>query len=604
MLNSWKGSLASHIGERPARSDSSVRALTQTRLQVILWGIVMATGLTLSLSTFGSTQVGVPQDDIDYILIAEAIAQGEPYGLNYAPESTDRTQFPFGFPLLLTPVVLMFPDSFDALKAVSLVAVLANASILFWAWPWLSRRSQWWGLAVAGLYLLSPDVLKLSRQIASESIFLTACLFAIVLTERAARNRPAGWWGGWLSLTLVLAAFIRSIGITLVVACFAYLLIVYGFRFWKRLVPIVAQMGLFVAAVVTFTSVEARDVVPTRYVDSYLSILGLSADGPQFPGQDQPVTDDHITLSDEPVEAPETIETPVLRRLIGATEVLGMNPSDDNAVIELAENSEMHVEEHVRQAVLPLGGGESERKLFDRIGVPQAPVLLGIAVFGLIVFGAIRWYAREQLSPFFLFFVIYVLSLFTWLWRDIRFLNPVLPQLLLSFLIGIEGVVMLVLRRFIPRERRQLVVHAGIVFVVIVLLAGSIVKAMNPEDSRDYKGDLAARTRWIEANTEPSAVILSEEPELDYAYGGRKTVPYPMHVESAADLEMYLADHDINYLIVAPETAWRADYREVYSPITEEVARQADALALTGVLTRIELSETNLVRVYQFHGTR
>ena len=559
---------------------------------------MLVAGFVLSLSFFHTTQVGVLQDDVDYILLADALAHGEPYGLNYAPNTTDSTQFPFGFPLLLAPIALLFPSSLDALKTLSLVAVLVNASIIFWAWPWFSRRSQWWGLAVSGLYLFSPEVLRLSRQVMAEPVFTTACLLAILLTERAARKRPIGWWGGWLSLTLVAAVAIRTIGITLVVACFAYLLLVHGFQFWKRLVPIVGQMVLLLVAVVALTSIETQDVVPSEYADAYLSMVGLSSDDLRFPGEFKPAESQSAAIDDGDRE-PEVIETPVLRRLVGVGEEIGLTVPADQRLIELVENGEMHIEEHIRLAVLPLGGGSSEQRLFGAIGVPHGSALLGVLVSALVAFGAVLWY-RSGMSAFFMFFVFYLSALFAWLWRDIRFLHPILPQMFFALLLGVEGISRIVTVKYTKFVGVRRLYHMAVPTVVIILIIGSLIKGVAPEQSTNYKGDLPARTSWVKSNTKRNAIILSEMPALDYMYSKRKTVPYPLVPVSEEHLLAYMADRKIDYILIAPDTVWQEDYRAEYSKTGKALLKQIEELERTSVITLVYASEVTMIRVYRF----
>jgi hypothetical protein len=210
---------------------------TPNRIQVVIWGALLAVAVILSLKDYQSFQLGTYGDDAFYPVLAQSLVHSDQYGLINVPgDQPGAPPFPFGYPLLLTPFVLLFPDSLDAMKVLSLIATLSNATLLFWGWHWFSRRSHWWGIAVVGLYILSPLTVTHTRMVMSESVFTTFCLAAMLLAEQATQRRQNRWWSLLTSVMLTFVAFTRTVGLVLVITVFAYLLFRIGKRVWKELI--------------------------------------------------------------------------------------------------------------------------------------------------------------------------------------------------------------------------------------------------------------------------------------------------------------------------------------------------------------------------------
>lgn len=602
MLGQWGRTHRLRILTVAAYTDAATSS--PTRLQAALWGGLLILALLLSLNAYHSFQLGTAGDDAVYTVLARSLVREDRYGLSHAPGEIGLTRYPFGYPLLLAPVVLLFPDSFDALKLVSLVATLLNAAIIFWAWPWFSRRSYWWGLAVSGLYLLAPTVIGQTRMVMSEPVFTTACLLAILLTERAARGESGRWWWLGLGAALMFAISIRTIGVVLMLACFAYLLLRQGRRCWRYLALVIGQVFLLVGLIVALTPVEIRNVVPTKYAEEYLSwhVFRDPAAGaaphigaapvPPAAGPSQPEAEGH-----------DGIETPGLRWVLDGLQPFGITVPSGHFLVEVLEAGELHVEQHIRSAVLPLGSGDREQALAAHLGLPMLPLLVGLATCGVIVLGYIRWYAQQGTSAFQLFSVLYLLALFVWLWRDPRFLNPVLPQLFLSFLVGVEAVLQALSLAARRRTTWPMVQNGALVALVALMLLGSVYKNSKLEDSRAHIGDLQARSSWLKANAASSAIVLSEHAELDYLYSDRKMV-YPVgSYNSAAELEAYLAAHRIDYVLIAPHLRWQTDYRASYSKATARLLERTEELAGEGKVTLVYAPTNSLIRVYHVAGS-
>ncbi|KPL15510.1 MAG: hypothetical protein AMJ93_16575, partial [Anaerolineae bacterium SM23_84] len=508
-----------------------------------------------------------------FTVLAQSLVHSDQYGLVNVPgDQPGAPPFPFGYPFLLAPFVLLFPDNLDAMKTLSLIATLLNATLLFWGWHWFSRRSHWWGIAVVGLYVLSPLTVAHTRMVMSESVFTTFCLATMLLAEQAARRRQNRWWSLLMSVMLTFVAFTRTVGLVLVITVFAYLLFRIGKRVWKELVLIVVMMILLVGVVVGTTPVQPSGLLPLRYLRetnaSFLIGLGAGITS----------TDPSDLLPSEYLKEDETL-TSRERLNIGA-------------LLEdfLVDGAKRHIGQDLRQAVLPVGGGAREQALAERMGIPSLPILVGFLTFGLIALGYSRWFAKEGLSVFNLFAILYFGALLLWNWIGPRLLYPIQPQLHLGFLLGLEAILI----GITSVGNRDTLLKFGkmmLASAVLVLWLLSVRKSLEIADSRLHVGDLQARTKWLKANTTLSDIIMTEQPTLDFLYSNRRTIYQPDSLVSATELEDYMVKHEVDYILIAPQLQWQPSYVPSYGDRTIRFLPLIADLVSESRITRVYSSE-------------
>jgi hypothetical protein len=526
--------------------------------------------LVLALGNYQTYLLGTHFDDARYVILARSLVISDQYGMINAPGDPPTGKYPFVYPLLLTPFILLFPHNPDALKFLSLIATALNLSLLFWGWRWFSRtRSYWWGLAIAALYGLAPMTIDLTRRVMSEPVFTTFVLIAIILAERAARKPPERWWSFAMSAALVGVLFTRSIGIVLIACIFFYLILKRGKSFARQLALVVALMAVIAGGIIATTSVQLRDLLPSEYLKDENARLLLA-----------PVTDG-IPSED------------------GATPVVTAAPPDwaqkvKTVVIDfiLIYGIERHFGKDLRVIAFPLGGGDREEAFAAWLGLPFLPLLLGYTISAFVLFGWFRQFRQDGLTLLNLFGAVYLATLFLWVWDDPRLLYPIQPQIHFGFLLGIEALVLLI------ATRARIDARAGIAGIAIALIAIAAFKDTQIEDSRLHTGDIRARTTWLAQNASPSALILTEAAEIDYLYSERKTLTYPA-VASSAQLEEFLLTRKIDYVVIAPFIHWQSRYKPEYSDAALNFRAWADELTARQRATLVYSSEPELIRVYQ-----
>lgn len=561
----------SHVQDRP------------TRLQISVWILLLVGMLLISLPNYHLYQLGTHADDSVYTILAHSLLSSDRYGMINLPGQPAPGKYPFGYPLFLAPVIFFFPRQLDYLKIPSLIATAVNMAILFWGWRGFSRtKSYGWALAITGLYALSPITIDHTRRVMSEPLFITFCLLSILLAERAIHGKVTRWWSLFISLSLLLTIYIRTIGAVLVACVFLYLLWKKGLKFWKEIALILLQIGLVLAFIVAVTPVQLKDLLPLEYLkdeNARLLVAPFSNSSSEVP------------IPVEPASTSASIVEETIQHKISKT-------------LDLARGIfifgiKQHFGKDIRAYAFPLGGGEHEQQLGSRIGIPGLSLIIGYLVSAVTLYGFFRFWRKEGLTLLVLFTFVFFTALFLWVWNDPRLLYPIQVSIFIGFLSGLEGIF-----AAIPRSSRDITKTAKLLALapyaaVCILLLISIYKSLTIEDSRLHAGDLQLRTAWLIDHSAATDALMSEAPETDYVYSGRKAVQYPEEVPTISQLEYYLAAYRIRYIVVAPKIVWQTSYQPAYSDRTAAMLPMFDALCANHQLQLVYRSDRNLIRIYQ-----
>jgi hypothetical protein len=258
-----------------------------------------------------------------------------------------------------------------------------------------------------------------------------------------------------------------------------------------------------------------------------------------------------------------------------------------------------HISRDIRILILPVGGGLNERAFWLRHNLPFMGDLFGLGIGALIAIGACRWFMREGAPPFLVSALVYYFVISFWRWSQTRLLYPIQFQLLLSFLFGIEAVLLFITRvlKSSDQVRWPSVVLGGIV----VGLAGLyFYKSATLRDSRLHAGDVAARTQWLKENAEAQAVLMTELPQVDYLYSGRPTVPFIARAAPSTQVERYMQSHAVDYVLVAPDQSeWQPVFVPAYGEVMAALLPELDSLVAQGSLQKVYVSEDGWLIVYR-----
>lgn len=494
-------------------------------------------------------------DDTEYFLLSRAIVRGEPYAVNMGPQP-GLAPYPFGLPLLLAPFVAAFPENPGAGKAIGFTATLLNIALLIWGWPRLScLRNRAWAVAASVLYALSPIAVIEAQMLTADSVFTTIALAAFLICESCARRgRVAPLAGVALGFLMTLGLFTRTAGIALWPALLIRL-------WWRRPAEpwagaaafLLGGAALFLVPVVMFTSITAADLFPAHYASSF--------------------------------------SDPTRR---------GHDPAERSLVVRAERGLYSYSTGTLREAIVPVGGGDSEAAVGRRIGLPQLPAISGVTVAALIVVGA-WWSAGGALAPSILLFEAFHFGmLLLWHYRSPRLLYPLLPFLMLQLLWGARQVARGLLR--LTAGRPPWLPAVAVAAAMLVAASTSTYKSLRNTNlqTREVIRDFREGTTWLRQNTPETAVVLADEAPTIHVYSGRPVVPLP-RLDSEAELDDAVRRSAVRYILLAPALAWDDQGRRRYDEHTATVlAPLLESLAARQRLTLVyESPPAEMVRVYR-----
>jgi hypothetical protein len=253
-----------------------------------------------------------------------------------------------------------------------------------------------------------------------------------------------------------------------------------------------------------------------------------------------------------------------------------------------------------------MGGGASELELGKRLGIPNLPFLTGSLIGCLIILGSFSVFQKQGLFPTVLIFeVLYFLAILLWPWRDTRFLYPILPFLSYNFLWGVRTLGKQIHHvKFISGRVSIFAADFGLALVILAIFSISIYKGISSNHDSDfqYVRDLSIGTRWLKENSSNDATVMAQQPQGIYLYSERKTIDYPLEgdCQSTDQFEKILRSRGVDYILIAPEMAWRQDGSLSYDKFTSETMLPIlSNLLEKHVVKVVYASESDMVVVYQ-----
>jgi hypothetical protein len=167
----------------------------------------------------------------------------------------------------------------------------------------------------------------------------------------------------------------------------------------------------------------------------------------------------------------------------------------------------------------------------------------------LVILGLMLAIKKYQL--FDIYFAIYILAILAF-WNPnvgsvkARFLIPIIPFLYFYFIRGMKWCINKLTRESIAINVKIAATLTGI--IILFSLARNLQDWHDP--IRNHMTDLSVGAGWVIQNTSPDSIIMVQEPVPSYIHLKRKTIAYP---NSEQDLETYINNQGIDYIIIAPK---------------------------------------------------
>lgn len=486
-----------------------------TRLQIILWGAIMAVTLGLLVYDWADYRVGMYGDDSTYVALADSLVLGLPYGTVLDPQNYEPTQFPFVFPMLLAPIRAIAPNALDALRIVPLAATLGFLSVLFWGWHWLGRGlNYWYGLGVTALTAWSPVTILHGFTVMSEAVFMLFCLLWLVWVEHVIEH-PTRGWGIVLGVVAVGLVYARTVG-------WMFFGVGIGYLIWKKrgavlreLAATAAVMILLAGSVLSTTSVRPLDLVPQEYSAQFASVLNILAKrAAQTTVIPRPGSDADGT----------------------ATASRSVKPLTDTLLthVDIAD-------------LLPFQWERALIRATDQAGLTFLRYIPILALILVIGYGTVMWVRQTGVTAFQLVAVTYMVVLLLWIWVGARLVYPIQPQIFVALLVGLAGVWRAITHRILRWNGGW--TGQAVAVMVLLILGAWVWLDLKVSPTMFVPDYLLARTAILRANLPTDAIVLSTRAPTDYLYLTQTFVEVPRSFGNPNAIRGYLRRNHIQYVV-------------------------------------------------------
>jgi hypothetical protein len=457
----------------------------------IVLAVLIFTSALISLLRLDSFQVGAFSDDASYIVLAESMASGQGYRLINYPDAPRERSFPPGWPILLLPIVILFPDNYEILKWLPFALWLVTIPLLYKLFA--KRINTPYLEILIALIVVNPVMIGASGMVMSETAYLFFSVLTLYLFElwnSHLDNPTEPLFVIAFAATALYTQLIRTVGLSILLAIIAYLLLSRRLR----------QAGI--ATMIFFLGMLPQFWFNSRDGGSIISR-----------GYQTQVFHDSVSIK----------------------------------LWQAWANAQTYLNEMIANSLIPIFGPNIESML-DRLGLGVAFSLVNVFVLLLIAIGFVLSFKSFQLSELYVFlFFIGILSFWN---PDVgsaqdRFLIPIIPFLFYYFLQGLIWSARTVTRT----DRRTVFTAIGVTsLIMLIFLVRNVQDWRNP--IRNQMTDLSIGTVWVSENTPSKSIIMSRNPVPDYLYVHRTTIAYPTEDQ---DLIEYIIANNIDYVIVSPK---------------------------------------------------
>jgi hypothetical protein len=461
----------------------------RTNTRKYFWAIIVV-GLVLYLIGFNSFPVGIYQDDASYIVLARSIATGQGYARISYPVAEPELAWPPVYPILLTPLVALWPFNFLPLKILSLLLTLLALYVLK---KYLDERDASHAILVVALCALNLTIVRHASMVMAEPAYMVFSLLALYLFERFSRANFNRWHHlPLIALATVLAAQTRLIGVALAIACVLVLLS-------RRQLKHTLAFGLLVALGM---SVEF--------------FLARQAGGTLFPPD--------VAAEVDP--------------LANAAKIL--------------PNFRAYLWVHLPNLLFG-AFGETTDALAGRFGLAWVVVIAKAGLLGLTLLGLVRTILR-RLTPGEIYVLVYLTVICIKTFDGVndatpRYLVPLFPFIYLYTLDGIDWLAGKLARRLANPAIPRVAVACLVVPLLLIFVYRGIDNAAHPQTA--VAPDLSSGASWIAQNAAPDAIVMCINPIQRYIYTQRHTVRYPYPGDQPGLLDS-IRQQKVAYVLVGP----------------------------------------------------
>jgi len=467
--------------------------------KTILLGIVLI-ALLFMTTRLNEAPVGSNTDDAYYIEMARSIAEGLGPVINTGPDSTLENPdiFPVGFPVLLSPLAKLFPQSLLVLKLVPVLFTILLIPLCL-VIPGREADNQT-RLMTLALVMLNPWVIAWSGRILSDIVFTVLSIAALLVFSQLIKRTKVPKRN--LIIFVILSAMaisVRSVGWAIVAStCFVLL----G---RKRFI---FAAGYFVAVVLV--------LVPAWMFQN---------------GEISPISSAYWTQ---------------------------MLASGSASLWSLISYNFSHYLAELPVLLIPVFGGPAEAAMshlgFGFLYFPVA-VVIGVALIVLMLSGVIRYWHHFELNSQVQVFSAYLLIYGAVLLNFDGYPSGVQTRLLLPVLPIMAWFLVITIRQAVAKNARNLAVLVFTVMITATFVHNGwrVAKPLRTNIDADGRGfvDLEVGSIWIKNNTAETDVVMVQESLHRHLHFYRDVVSFK-DVKTEKELLAKVDQYQVSYIFLGP----------------------------------------------------
>ena len=457
--------------------------------------LVLFIALLILLGAF-DTAIFTGGDNAQYITLAKSIINGRYHNEAFIGSPVEA-EIPPGYPLIISPLIALFPNTYIPTKLLSLVCMLLAFLIvlkLFERFGIPPLATSIFVIAMA----LNPAINEFSHWTLTEAPYFLISLLGVYLFDAGVKSKSLSKFIG-ASAVAVLSIYIRPVGAALIIGGFLYLLFRKEFRrgFIFLAVAVIIYGPWFIRNQLVKTGAEG-----SFYLANFLS---------KTPGSDA-----------------------------GAVDI-------GNLISRIGDNLGSYL---LRDIPTVITGFLNQANLFNGI--------IGVifVVIGLI--GAIKLFLkRSSVIPYYVVIYLATLMVYSSAFATFRFIMPLSPLLIILLWRGLE----LSKPLNLEEHSRKIITGFAVLAVLLTAVSYFPVAKRNTGNSIDFlsgKHNLFAgqpqwrsfydACKWIEGNTPEDANLISRKPRMSYIFSNRRGSNYlysPSPAKVIADIDSAGADYVI-----------------------------------------------------------
>jgi hypothetical protein len=490
-------------------------------------------------------------DSAFYIELSQSMISGQGFTYLGHPE----TKFLPGFPLVLSPIILLFGKNYLLMNFLMIFFAVASISLTYKLFS--ESFSREYSALIAIMTSLSWFVVDQSTFIMTDVPYMAVSIASLLLINRRLVSQGSILRFLLLPVAILIACFLRTVGLSLIMAFLVFLFLSHKkFSFQRTNNPLLFRTAL--TLLIVLTPVVMWQVRSSRVAMDKQSPLA---------GIDEFTDYSKLLMRSDPYD-PESPRIDARSLFLRAVK---------------------NVTYYAAQADCIVLGLRIDTSV-DALRTHSKLVLALLGVLSLIIVASFVQSFVKHKRVFDVYVIFYLGIFIVWPAREPRFLLPIVPFILHYFWSGSRWV----LHRALPMNRKLLFTSvAGACFVSYFVLANLIIDARIVAAQRRqpfYQNDSPSSIRaiqsffnvvdWVQANTPPDVRVSSVMAPWVVLRSERWCGTYPW-VENRRTILSFFQKVGIDYLIVAP--SWRNKDKlanaliDAYPKLFTEVFRDGEA---------------------------